>query len=292
MAHKEVKDQSGQRTEAVPGGGASHEGTTTFVAMIGTMEPFDAKSDEWTAYVERLDEFFLANGLDGPDPRAARRRVAVFSSFIGSETYRLLKRLVEPGRKPSSYSYEDLCKLLSTHLAPKPLEITERLRIRQRRQQQGESVADFMAALRALAEHCGFGQDLNMQLRDNFVAGLRHKDIQKKLVGMANLTLAKAIEVAQGMEAAEAQSVPMRAISESTFMDTTVGTRNLQRSRRGNATAVVKRATTRTLVGTKTRFVHSATKRDIWKESAKEKEKNKAKDAKEEENQVTLIIWK
>ena len=45
-------------------------------------------------------------------------------------------------------SYLELVKLVQDHLAPKPSEIVQRFKFNDRFRNEGESVADFVAALR------------------------------------------------------------------------------------------------------------------------------------------------
>ena len=66
-----------------------------------------------------------------------------------------------------------------------------------------ESIAEYIAKLRRLTTNCEFGEYLNNALRDRLVCGFKNNGIQKRLLSEANLTLAKAGEIAQGMEAAE-----------------------------------------------------------------------------------------
>ena len=73
-----------------------------------------------------------------------------------------------------------------------------------------------MAELRRLASRCEFGVEYRDDaLRDRLVCGLRSGSIQKKLLTTADLTLALAIEIAQGMEAAD--------LGAKKFQDTTEG---------------------------------------------------------------------
>ena len=67
----------------------------------------------------------------------------------------------------------------------------------------GESIAEYVAELRRLTTHRQYGTHLNEALRDRLVCGVRNMAIQKKLLSEADLTLARAIEIAQGMETAE-----------------------------------------------------------------------------------------
>ena len=54
-----------------------------------------------------------------------------------------------------------------------------------------------------MATHCQFAGYLDEALRDRFLCGIRSEAIQRSLLMEKDLTLARAIEVAQGTEAAE-----------------------------------------------------------------------------------------
>ena len=64
--------------------------------------------------------------------------------------------------------------------------------------------------LRKHAEHCDFGDRLSDDLRDRLVCGMRHKNIQKKLLSEAGLTLKKAIDISVAMETAAKDTVELR----------------------------------------------------------------------------------
>ena len=62
---------------------------------------------------------------------------------------------------------------------------------------------DFVGQLRRLATRCQFGEHLSEALRDRFVCELKSEVMQKHLLSEVDLTLKQAIEIAQGIEAAE-----------------------------------------------------------------------------------------
>ncbi len=62
-----------------------------------------------------------------------------------------------------------------------------------------------MAALQRIAEHCEY-RDPNEMIRDRLVCGVNHDTIQRRLLAEKDLTFAKALEVAQAVEAAEKNS--------------------------------------------------------------------------------------
>ena len=81
--------------------------------------------------------------------------------------------------------------------------IAERFYFHRRNQSATESIAEYVAELRRLATHCEFGDYLNDALRDRLVCGLSNNSIQKRLLSEANLTYVRAVEMAQGLEAAK-----------------------------------------------------------------------------------------
>ena len=60
----------------------------------------------------------------------------------------------------------------------------------------------YLSELRALAQWCKFGDTLDDMLRDRLVCGVNEETIQRRLLAEARLTLKKALEIAQGLEAA------------------------------------------------------------------------------------------
>lgn len=65
--------------------------------------------------------------------------------------------------------------------------------------QPDETVADFIAELRRLAEDCNFANTLERMLQDRIVCSINN---QKKLLAEKKLTYRRAVELAQGIEAA------------------------------------------------------------------------------------------
>ena len=79
-------------------------------------------------------------------------------------------------------------------------------------------MAQFLAELHCLAIHCQFGTQLENALRDRLVCGLKPslQGAQKKLLGIKDLTLQKAIDVASSFESveknAEQKEVPLPSL--------------------------------------------------------------------------------
>ena len=175
--------------------------STTF----GHIDKFRPELESFSTYREQLELFFIANKIEDD------RQVAVLLSVIGTKHYSLLHSLVAPS-KPADKSVAELLSILGSHLEPAPLVIAERFCFYKRVQDHHESVAQFVAELRRLATHCQFSENLDDALRDRLVCGLKPalEGAQKKLLGIKDLTLQKAVEVAAGFESVEKSSKEIR----------------------------------------------------------------------------------
>ena len=165
-------------------------------AHIGRTEEFDSASDDWTSYLERFEHYLKANKVSND----ARRNALL--ACIGKQTYALLRALIAPA-KPGEKSYRELVASLTAHLAPKPLLIAERYRFHKRDQKEGETIREYVACLQKMTERCEFGASLTDTLRDRLVTGMRNETIQRRLLSEANLTFARAVEIADTAEKAE-----------------------------------------------------------------------------------------
>ena len=152
--------------------------------------------DSIDAYLECAALYFEANDI------GEVKRVSICLNSIGVRTYALLRDLVAPDA-PGSRTFKKVLEVLSEHFQPRRLVIAERFHIHRRAQAMGESISEFDVALRKLTIHCEPGGTLEEMLRDQFVCRLRHEATQRRLLTEHNLTYAKTLEIAKGMEVAD-----------------------------------------------------------------------------------------
>ena len=114
-------------------------------------------------------------------------------STCGAETYQLIRSLVAP-QKPTEKSLSDIIQSSA---------IVQQFRFHSRTQKEGETVAEFIADLRKLSEHCKFANTLDDMLRDRLDCGIRDARIQRRLLAEPDLTLKKAFDLAQASETAD-----------------------------------------------------------------------------------------
>lgn len=170
---------------------------------IGKIEPFDVDNGNWRAYKERLEQYLIVNQVK------PELKIPTFILLIGSRAYELLVDLCSP-TDPKSKSYEELVNIFESHVQPKSSEIVERYKFRQRQQYHSESVAAYITALKKSARNCNFKNNLNENLRDQFVCGISSEIIRQALFSQQELTLEKAVEVALNLESAEKNSQLIR----------------------------------------------------------------------------------
>ncbi|KAK9409967.1 hypothetical protein NXF25_001142 [Crotalus adamanteus] len=100
---------------------------------------------------------------------------------------------------------------MKEHFQPKLSVIAWRHTFEQRDQRPGESAKEYIAALRKAAKHCEF-KDLEEQLRDRFVCGLRHRELQQRLFAKEDLSFQDALREVTAEEAAGGAIKNMRPI--------------------------------------------------------------------------------
>ena len=132
---------------------------------------------------------------------ARRKKVAALLTLVGEETYELLKGLVSP-KQPKDCSFEELQKAMQDHLGRRRLVVTERFALRNRRQGEGGSVADYAAALQKMASTCSYGAHLIEALRDQFIRGLQSVTMQEELL-KEDRDFADAVKHARALETAQ-----------------------------------------------------------------------------------------
>lgn len=136
---------------------------THAIHTVFSIESFDSikKFDRWLKRLESAVRIFAV---------PAEKKAAYLLHYMGPEAYDALCDKTSPV-KPKEYTYEQLSNTMKSHYNPDLLEIAEIFRFLQRRQNEGESVREYITALQRLATSCKFGEYLKKALRNQFVFG-------------------------------------------------------------------------------------------------------------------------
>lgn len=172
-------------------------------SLIGSLPIFNHESQDWLVFKERFQQWCVANELLDDEKSQVRRR-AILLSALAEVTYKLVRDLSHP-KDISSLTYKEVLKLLDDHFLPRKCIIGERHMFHAALQTPGEELNEWAARVRSLATHCKF-TSLDETLRDRFVLGMEPGPARDKLFteDASTLTLAKALDIAQGLRCARA----------------------------------------------------------------------------------------
>ena len=184
------------------------------MAKFGHIGAFDHDQEDWKSYSERLGHYLSANKIDD-----AIQKRDVLLSTCGPTTYTLVRNLATPS-PPAELSYEQLIQLLQDHYNPKPSVPVQRFQFNTRCRQSGESIGQFVAALRQLSEHCNFGGSLDDMLRDRLICGVDDGRIQRRLLAETDLDFKRAYELAVAMESKKMQQISKEQCQSTMYSQT------------------------------------------------------------------------
>ena len=132
-------------------------------------EPFQNRpsdnTGDWKCWIESFNMYLRLRGW-GNAPESLKVELLLYT--LGEEARR---RYLELGLEPSDYS--ETQQRLVDLFAPHETSINFRMEFGERKQRRGETVEEFLSALRSLAAKCKFGQCEQIAIRDHFAVGLR-----------------------------------------------------------------------------------------------------------------------
>ncbi|UYV75691.1 K02A2.6-like [Cordylochernes scorpioides] len=156
----------------------------------------EKKNENFCSFIERLEQFLIL------EEASEEKKKAYLLTLIGGKAYETLKNLCSP-KLPKEYKYEELIEKLVEYFSPRRSIIVERFMFFGRIQKETESVSEYLVEIKRLASTCGFGEFLKESLRDKLVCGMRNAKIQRRILSEGDVPLARVVEIALSMEAAE-----------------------------------------------------------------------------------------
>lgn len=175
-----------------------------------TITTFDPDSMKWNRWVQKLEGDFQLFKTE------ENEKAHYLLHYCGHDGYDKVCDDIAP-ESPYSKTYEQIKAILEKNYNTDPVEIMEVFNFHNRKQNEGESIQDFMAALRKLSVNCSFGIYKDIALRNQFVCGLRSEKIQGKLLEKRELTLQSAIDSAAAMESSMNNAAQIHRNGNSNF---------------------------------------------------------------------------
>ena len=156
------------------------------MATYGKTEEFEQSFERWDNCIERVNEIFIANGINDNI-----KKKTILLSSCGAKTYQVLRGL--PNNRPSMKTDTQLVTLMKNHLYPALNVIAEWFKFNTHDRQTSETVAESVAVLRRLSEHCDYGD-------------IKDVRIQQRLLSEKILTLKQTLTIVYSMESAATYS--------------------------------------------------------------------------------------
>ena len=144
-----------------------------------------------------LELFDLALGINGIKEEHHK---AYFLLNIGEE---LLDIYRSKKKSDSTDTYKEVRQMLTAHLKPKTVVFTEVMVFRRAMREPGESISEFAVRLRQLSKNCKF-DNVDKEILQQLVVGIGKPEVERKCCLTEDLTLNRAIEIAQNFEGLEA----------------------------------------------------------------------------------------
>ncbi|XP_033213671.1 uncharacterized protein LOC117170748 [Belonocnema kinseyi] len=169
------------------------------MSFAGTMIELFKKGNNWNAFEKQLGAFIALNNVE--DSKKSALLITRLSSAVSEELLSVCENV-----DPLTLDYAALISKLSTLYEPKGNEHLSRFTFRDRKQKEGESIKDYMVALRGLVTKCKFGtNETKGQLKDQLISGVKSKTIRYELLKESDKTLDKLLKLAETVEMALAE---------------------------------------------------------------------------------------
>ena len=114
------------------------------MATYGRIKEFIPDTHSMRIYLDEVEAYFKANRIED------KQKVMVLLSSIGSPTFMKLSDLMSR-HSPLTKTYKQLTDALLKHCEPRRIEIAERYALYKRRQEAGETIAEYAAVKHRLA---------------------------------------------------------------------------------------------------------------------------------------------
>ncbi|KAG5886135.1 hypothetical protein JTB14_009234 [Gonioctena quinquepunctata] len=152
-------------------------------------------SSNWKLWKQKFHFYLLATGKN---QKANDVKIALLLNFLGNEGITIYNTFEYETDEDKNH-LETILKKFDSYCNPIKNLVYEHYKFFKRDQILGETVDQFLTALRQLASTCEF-KEKDTLIRDRLVLGIRDKRIQEKLLQHSDLKLPDAINICRSME--------------------------------------------------------------------------------------------
>ena len=185
--------------------------------QIAPPEPFSfSRPNEWTKWIRRFERYKSASGLED---KSEVPQVNTLIYTMGPQADDIFQSFdLSDGDKKK---YSAVKSKFDSHFIKRKNVIYEHARFNKRKQEEGETVDEFITSLYSLTEYCEYGALREEMIRDRIVAGIKDASLSLKLQLIETLTLEKALTMVREAEAIKSQQPLLRDDQREKKSDTT-----------------------------------------------------------------------
>jgi transposase InsO family protein len=174
---------------------------------IGSIPNFDCKgeistlSQRWQRWKRAFELFVASKAITD-----TTQKRALLLHCAGMDVQDIFYTLSETGDETN---YAKAMEKLSEYFQPKANVPFERHQFRQMKQENGETVEQFVTRLKDKANTCEFGDHQNEHIRDQVIDKCKSHNLRKKFLEKGKITLENMVGLARASEAADRQAAAM-----------------------------------------------------------------------------------
>ena len=186
----------------------------------GDLPTLDLDHDDAPAFLRWEEMWNAYQDVSGLSGEQNDRQVKVLKMCFQGETLTIVNHLGIPeGDRGNPAS---IVEALKAHVEGQVNKRAERHKFHQRKQHQGESIADFVVSLRTLAATCQFPTEEIKEdlIVDQMIEGCQDQEVVKELLKRKDANLKDALELAQGIEASKYNRSEIRGNTEEATANT------------------------------------------------------------------------
>ena len=152
--------------------------------------------NNWKLWKQKFELYLTASGKEKKEDNV---KIAILLNLLGDEGIKIYNTF-EYGETEDKEKLSVVLAKFNSYCNPTKNLVYEHFKFFKREQLPGETIDQFVTALRQLASTCEF-KEKDVLIRDRIVLGVRDARIQEKLLQNANIQLNETIDISRSMEA-------------------------------------------------------------------------------------------
>ncbi|CAF4914950.1 unnamed protein product [Pieris macdunnoughi] len=149
-----------------------------------------ARADARRKWRKQFEAFLIASGVS---KESEEIQVSLLVNLIGLSGYEIFSTFTYL-KDESEHNLKCLLTKFDAHFGTKPNITMSRFKFFSRNQEQGETIDQFVTALRLLSQNCVFGDLTDSLIKDRIVCGIASNTVRDRLLRTDDLSLAKAVQ--------------------------------------------------------------------------------------------------